>query len=305
MGKAHGQIDRRNPVNADEAGAAHRLGKPIALPAAWGAAGKVGAVLPQIFPADGFVAALSLGAAKPAALVAQKFHLAFLGGGQGGQLGKVIVQAKIRHHIAKFLPVQLRLQLPEIGKHLGGGGDEVEPGVLGLQIVQQQIRVDDYAVLRAVLGVEQGAEPVAAPVRKMLRFQQGIAEGQPGRDAVFPGQGQCLLGRAVAEAHSAPAPDAVRRGAIDGADAAPVVKIFRVLPEKRQKDPVKIQKFKQPGKMKIGNVLLGCPHRANTPSSVNFPIIAGRTHRIPPKAEPGGKLRLTNEKGTALCRAVP
>ena len=63
------------------------------------------ASLSQILSADIFIAFLSVSAAEPAALIAQKFHLVLLGICQGVQFVKGLVQAKIRNNIAKILLV--------------------------------------------------------------------------------------------------------------------------------------------------------------------------------------------------------
>lgn len=87
----------------------------------------------------------------------------------------------------------------------------------------------------------------------MLFPQQGIAEGEPGGNAVFFCKSQGFLRSVFPKAHPAPAPKAVRRGSVDGADIAPVVKVFPVLPVQRKEDPVQVQKFKEPGKMVMGS----------------------------------------------------
>ena len=87
----------------------------------------------------------------------------------------------------------------------------------------------------------------------MFRFQQGIAEGQAGGDAVFPQQRQNLVGIVFPAADPSAAPDAVRRSAVDGADAAPIVKIFPVSIKQRQKYLLERVKFKQTGKMVMGD----------------------------------------------------
>ena len=60
--------------------------------------------LPQIFAADGFVAAPALGAAEPAALIAEKFYLVLFGLGERIQGIEGLVQPEVRHHIAELLP---------------------------------------------------------------------------------------------------------------------------------------------------------------------------------------------------------
>ena len=65
----------------------------------------------------------------------------------------------------------------------GAEGYEVEVGVIPFQILQQQIGMDNDAV--PALFVEQGTQTIALFVRKVLLPKQGIAEGQPGGNAVF------------------------------------------------------------------------------------------------------------------------
>ena len=104
------------------------------------------------------------------------------------------------------------------------------------QVLQQQIGMDNDAIPSRLM--EQGAEAVASFVRKMFFPEQGVAEGQPGGNAVFPRQCKNFLWVIVSKSDAAPAPDAVRRCAIDGADVAPAIEIFPVFPEKGQKSVV-------------------------------------------------------------------
>ena len=111
--------------------------------------------------------------------------------------------------------------------------------------------MDDHSVLRLFLGLQQGAEGIAFPVRQMLRLQQRVAEGQPGRNAVFLHQGQNLPGICLPIAHPAAAPKAAGRRAVNGPDVAPAVKVLPVLPIQRQKHAVQLVKLKQAGKMVV------------------------------------------------------
>ena len=119
------------------------------------------------------------------------------------------------------------------------------------QVVQQLLRVDDVAALYRVFLLKQGAEGVALFIRKMLLPEERVAEGQPRRDAVFPRQGKDFFGVMLPEASPSPAPDAVGRRAVDGADVAPVIKVFSVRPEQRQELPVQLVELKQPGLVKL------------------------------------------------------
>ena len=86
--------------------------------------------------------------------------------------------------------------------------------------------------------IEQGAETVTGFVRKMFLPEQGVTEGQPGRNTVFLHQCQNFPGVIVSKPQTPSAPDAVRRCAVDGADVAPAVEILPVFPEKRQKGTI-------------------------------------------------------------------
>ena len=66
--------------------------------------------LPQIFAADGFVAAPALGAAEPAALVAEKFYLVLFGLGECIQDVEGLVQPEVRYDIPELRPPDLCLK---------------------------------------------------------------------------------------------------------------------------------------------------------------------------------------------------
>ena len=124
--KAHGEISVLNLFNADKARIGHGFGEPIALIATGGGAMVIYAVFSQILSADILIAAFSLGAAEPAAFVAEKLHLVFLGIFQGIQFVKGFIQPKIRDNISEILPVHLVKELPEVCQHLCCGGYKIE-----------------------------------------------------------------------------------------------------------------------------------------------------------------------------------
>ncbi len=101
-------------------------------------------------------------------------------------------------------------------------------------------------------GAEQTAQEIAPSVRQVLLPQQGIAEGQPGRNPVFLHQRQHIPGVIVSETNPSPTPDAVCRGTINGADLTPVKEIFPVLPKQGQETAVQLIKLEQPRKVKKG-----------------------------------------------------
>lgn len=236
IGKTHGKVSVPDVLGADKARIGHGFGEPIALISAGGGAMVISAVFSQILAADIFIAFLSVGATEPATFVAEKLHLVLLGICQGVQFVRGLVQAKIRHNISKILPVHFVQELPEIGQHFCGGGYEIEVWVIPFQIFQQQIGMDNDAIPSCL--IEQGAEAVALFVRKVLLPKQGVTEGQPGGNAVFPRQCQNFAGIIASKPDATSAPDAVRRCAVDGADVAPVIEVFSMLPEKRQKDAI-------------------------------------------------------------------
>ena len=105
--------------------------------------------LPQIFAADGFVAAPALGAAEPAALVAEKFYLVLFGLGERIQGIEGLVQPEVRYDIPELRPPDLCLKRLKIRQDLGGGGYEIKLWVMLLQVVQKQLGVDDDPILHS------------------------------------------------------------------------------------------------------------------------------------------------------------
>ena len=253
LGKACGQVPLPDVLHPNKSGAAHRLGKAVALGGIRGGAAVVRAVLAQILAADRLVAALALGAAEPAALVAQKLYLRLLLRRQGAQLFQCRVQPEIWHHIPELRLFQFLPQLRKLGEHLGGGGHQIQLRPALLQIVRQQVGVDDYAIWHTASFGKLLTQGVALRVGKVLGPQQGVTEGQPPGDAVFPQQRQHLARSCPAAGDASPAPDTARRCAVDGADGAPVVKIFPVLPVQRQKAAVQLVKLEQAGQMITGS----------------------------------------------------
>ena len=163
---------------ADEAGILHRLGKAVAARGAGRLAAVLRPVLAEAFPADGLVARLSVLAAEPAALIAEKLNLFLQCLRQSVQLVKCLVQTKVRHNVPKRVARQLLPELRKCGQDLGGRGDEVKLRVFRLQMAQQPLRVDDDAAARPTPG-EKPAKRVALPVGEVFLPQEGIAECQP------------------------------------------------------------------------------------------------------------------------------
>ena len=159
------------------------------------------------------------------------------------------------------------------------------------QVVQQQLRMEDDAILHPAALCKEGAERIAFPVRKMLLPEEGVAEGQPGRDAILLHQRKDLSGVIPAEAGASPAPDAVGRCSVDGANAAPVIEIFPMSPVQGQELPVQLIKLKQTGQVIIGFFLF---HRTL------FSLVLSYCTMFPPhKKAPGGLV--TALRGHLMC----
>ena len=249
VGKSHRHIDILNVPDADKPRIFHRLREAVAFLRTRCVTDVVRADFAEIFSADILIAALSVPASDPAALVAEKFHLVFLRLRQTVQLSKGFVQPEVRHHIAELFPGRLRPELLKLCQHFRRGGHEIKLRIVCFQVVQQQLRVDDDAALYRVFLLKQGAEGVALFIRKVFLPEERVAEGQPRRDAVFPRQGKDFFGVMLPEAGPSPAPDAVGRCAVDGADIAPVIKVFSVRPEQGQELPVQLVELEQSGQM--------------------------------------------------------
>lgn len=214
-------------------------------------------VLAKRFPADGLVAGFAVFAAEPAAFVAQKFCLVLQRLRQCAQLFKGPVQPEIRHDEAERFALQLLPELGKAGQHLCRRRDKVESRIGSAQIVQQQVGMDDHAVLWPAGFREQAAERIAGWIGQMGLRQKGIAERQPGGKAVFLRQRQNRARVLLAAAHASAAPNAALRRAINRGDFAPIIKIFPVRPVERQKDAVKLIKFKQAGQMQLRTFRFG------------------------------------------------
>ena len=158
VGKSHRHIDIPNVPDADKPRIFHRLREAVAFLRTRCGTDMFGAGFAEIFSADILIAALSVPASDPAALVAEKFHFVLQRLGQGVQLGKGLVQPEIRHHIAEILPLHLPAEVPKVRQNLGGGGDEIERGIGALQVVQgQEVGVDE--ILHVDVVPDAGAVP--------------------------------------------------------------------------------------------------------------------------------------------------
>ena len=266
MGKSHGKIYIPNVRRADEAGILHGFGKPVALRAVGRGAAVLRYILAEVLAADGFVACPPLGAAEIAALVAEELHLVLFRLRERSEPVKPPVQAKIRHDIRKLLPLEFLPKVPKIRQHLGRRGHKIQLGIPPPEIVEQQLRMDDDAVSRRFALIEKRAETGALVIREMLLPQEGIAEREPRRNAVFAQQREHLARIIVPVPGASAVPEAVRRRAVDRADVAPVVKPFPVLIKQRQKHTVKFVKLKKSRQMVVRRRLYPLVHFLPFPS---------------------------------------
>ena len=105
--------------------------------------------------------------------------------------------------------------------------------------------MDNNAVLCAAAIFKQLTQGVALYVRQVFFTQQWVTECQPGGYPIFAHQIHNIFGVLHAKTCAA------AQGPINGADGAPVVKIFSVMIEQRQEHAVQPIKFKQPRQMII------------------------------------------------------
>ncbi len=201
--------------------------------------------------ADRLIAGLPLSAAKPAALIAEKFRLVFLKVRERGQKIPLPVQAKIRNDIPEFLPLRLLPEILKLRENLRRGRNQIQLRIVLPKVFRKKLRVDDDAVLHSLFSGEHFTERIAFRIREMLPAKKRIAEGEPCRNAVFPKKSQYLLRLCLSCFHAAAAPQAPRRRPIHRTDVAPVIEIFPVLIKEREKYPVQLIEFEQPRKVKV------------------------------------------------------
>jgi len=102
-------------------------------------------VFAEAFAAHVLVAGLAVMATEPAAFIAQKLDLLLLRVRKRVQLFKFLVEPKIRNNVTEFIAVQFGDKLLKVSNHLRGRRDEIKPGILCLDVIEQKVRVDDDA----------------------------------------------------------------------------------------------------------------------------------------------------------------
>ena len=236
-------------VDSDKAGVFHGIGEAIAAPCIRRDTNVVFLSFAEVLLAHVLVALFAVLAAEPAAFIAQEFDFLLLRNRQRVQLGNLLVESEIRHHVTKFVAVQFTLELGEICQHLRGRRNEIESRILRLDVIEQQIRMNDDAARSRSVFLKEGAQGVAFFVGKMFFTEQGIAEGQARRNAVFLGECGNGLGLRITKSDATSTPQAIAGRTVNGADFTPLVKEFPMLAEQRQECLVKVIKFEQSGKV--------------------------------------------------------
>ena len=238
MGEAVRQVEVLNLLNPDESRIPHGIGKTVAPFCLRGGTDKLRTVFPEVLPADGLVARLPVGTADPAAFVAEKLQLPLMCTGQCVQTVKCLVQAEIRHDIAKFRTLQFCLQLPEFRQNLCCRGDEIEIWIPLPKVSKQQVRTENHSVPDRPAAFKQGAQRIAVSVGEMLGPEQGIAEGEAGGNPMIPHERRHILRPVVTEADAPAAPETVGGSAVDGANLTPVIEKLPVTLEQRQENAI-------------------------------------------------------------------
>ena len=107
----------------------------------------------------------------------------------------------------------------------------------------------DNPARNIAIFLEQDAQIITFLVGKMFFTEQGIAEGQARRNAVFLGECGNGLGVCITKSDTATTPQAIAGRSVNGADFTPLVKEFPMLAEQRQECLVQVIKFEQSGKV--------------------------------------------------------
>ena len=97
--KSHGHVDIFDIIDADKARIFHCFRKTVTMIPIRSSTAMIRSVFSKVFAADRFITDFPVLTTEPAAFIAQKFHLVFLGLGQRIPFIKSPVQAKIRYGI--------------------------------------------------------------------------------------------------------------------------------------------------------------------------------------------------------------
>ena len=112
------------------------------------------------------------------------------------------------------------------------------------------------------------AERIAARITQMLRAQEGVAERQARRNAVITHQRQHIPRARLPRPDAPAAPQAIRRCAVNRADVAPIIEIFRMVSVERQKSTIQLIKLEQAGQVIVGDCHACCPSSAVSSQSL-------------------------------------
>ena len=141
--ESRGRIYVPDVVNSDETRVFHRVGESVAPLGGGRNANVVFAVFAEALAAYVLVAGFAVVTAEPAAFIAKELDLLLLRIGKCVQFIELPVESKIRNNVTKIITVQFGDKLPEVRNHLRGRGYEIKFRVLGLDVIEQKIRMDD------------------------------------------------------------------------------------------------------------------------------------------------------------------
>ena len=161
--ESRGRVHVPDVVNSDESRVLHRVGESVATLGGGRNANVVFAVFAEALAAYVLVAGLAVVTAEPAAFIAQELDLLLLRVRKGAQFVNLPVESKIRNNLTEFVTVQLCDKLPEVRNHLRGRGYEIKFRVLGLDVIEQKIRVDDDARAVQTRTVSSAVPPIYKP----------------------------------------------------------------------------------------------------------------------------------------------
>ncbi len=187
----------------------------------------LGADLSEALAAYRLIAGLSLTAAKVAALVHKELDLLLFRTGQSFEILKIPVQPKVRDDKCVLRSLDLRFQICKVRQDLRCGRNKVELRIMLRKVSRQKIRTRDDAVAAAALRKDL-TEPVAERIGKVGRGKEQVAEGKTRGNPVRFRERQNVPYGHISLSHSAASPEAPRRGAVEGADGAPVVEVLPV-----------------------------------------------------------------------------
>ena len=109
--KACGGVGILNVLDSDKAGIFHGVGEAVAAPCVRRGTNVVFLSFAKVLLAHVLVALFAVLAAEPAAFIAQEFDFLLLRSRQCIQLGKLLIQPEIRHHVTEIVTIQFVFKL--------------------------------------------------------------------------------------------------------------------------------------------------------------------------------------------------